>query len=194
MDDTQNLNQPVVLAAIQADTKAIEFQMASESLVGSLLRTLAATKPNGRFLDLGTGTGLSAAWLLDAMGPEGRLLSMDNDPAVLDVARRHLGRDERLTLVCEDGDRFIEQLSASGDQFDFIFADTWAGKYRYLDETLNMLKSGGLYIIDDMLPQPNWPEDHPPKAQALIDTLEARKDLRITKMAWSCGVVICAKV
>jgi predicted O-methyltransferase YrrM len=162
--------------------------------VGSLLRTLAASKPGGRFLDLGTGTGLSAAWLLDGMGPDAALLSMDNDPAVLEVARRHLGHDRRLQLVCEDGDTFVQRLAAEGRKFDLIFADTWAGKYRCLQEVLGMLNPAGFYVIDDMLPQPNWPEDHPPKVQALIKYLEAREDLRITKMAWSCGVVLCTKV
>jgi hypothetical protein len=31
-----------------------------------------------------------------------------------------------------------------------------------------MLKPGGLYVIDDMLPQPNWPEGHAAKAEVLI--------------------------
>ena len=32
--------------------------MASDELTGSLLCTLAATKPGGNFLELGTGTGI----------------------------------------------------------------------------------------------------------------------------------------
>lgn len=32
---------------------------------------------------------------------------------------------------------------------DFIFADTWHGKYLMLAEVLDMLNPGGLYIIDD---------------------------------------------
>lgn len=194
MNEQELRHVPAVLPSMLVDTGKIGFQMRSELQVGSLLRTLATTKPRGRFLELGTGTGLSAAWLLDGMGPEGSLLSMDNDPVVLEVAQRHLGRDERLRLVCDDGDSFVQQLAEHGEAFDFIFADTWAGKYRLLDETLNMLKPGGLYIIDDMLPQPNWPEDHPPKVQALIASLTSRSDLRVTRLDWSCGVLVCARV
>ncbi len=62
-----------------------------------------------------------------------------------------------------------------------------------LDETLALLNPGGLYIIDDMLPQPNWPEGHAAKATKLIEDLEARKDLMLTKQHWSTGIIICVK-
>ena len=194
MDKTQNLHPPKSLLAIEADTRKIEFKMASEPLVGSLLRTLAASKVKGRFLELGTGTGLSTAWLLDGMNSDSTLVTMDNDQTLLDVAHRHLGSDSRLRIVCEDGDEFVSSLSAKGEKFDFIFADTWAGKYRFIEETLGLLNRHGLYVIDDMLTQQNWPEDHPPKVERLLALLEEREDFLITKIAWSCGVVICTKI
>lgn len=194
MDDIHNLQPPIILSEIEADTKKLDFKMASEPMVGSLLRTLAASKAKGRFLELGTGTGLSTAWLLDGMSQDSTLVTMDNDQVLLDVAQRHLGNDSRLSIVCDDGDHFVKSLSSNGERFDFIFADTWAGKYRCLEETLGLLNRQGLYIIDDMQPQPNWPEDHPPKVKSLLDFLEKRNDFLITKMSWSCGVVICTKI
>jgi hypothetical protein len=41
-----------------------------------------------------------------------------------------------------------------------------------------------------MLPQPNWPEGHQEKASRLIDCLEHRKDLMVTKQVWSTGIII----
>ncbi len=72
-------------------------------------------------------------------------------------------------------------------------SDAWPGKYSQLDEALAMLKPGGLYVIDDMLPQPNWPEGHAAKAEALIELLENRTDFNLTKMNWSTGVILMAK-
>ena len=194
MNDSRNLNPPAALAGIIADTEAIGFAMASEPMVGSLLRTLAATKPCAHFLELGTGTGLSTSWLLDGMSKDSTLLTVDNEQKLLDIARKHLGGDTRLSIICDDGDRFVQTLAERKERFDFIFADTWAGKYRYLEEALGLLNKGGIYLIDDMLPQPNWPDGHPPKVDDLLAHLEQRKDMVITKMAWSCGVVICVKV
>ncbi len=51
-----------------------------------------------------------------------------------------------------------------------------------------MLIPGGLYVIDDILTQPNWPEGHAVKA--LIELLENRTDFHLTKLNWSTGVII----
>jgi predicted O-methyltransferase YrrM len=185
------LREPAALAAIWQSTRSLGFSMASEPLTGSLLRTLAAAKPAASFLELGSGTGLSTAWLLYGMDAQSQLVTMDNDEAVLRVLREHLGADARLKVVCADGDDFVHSLR--GQQFDFIFADTWAGKYRLLDEVLAMLRPAGMYVIDDMLAQPNWPDGHAQKAAALIACLEQRDDLIVTKLSWASGLVIAVK-
>jgi len=182
---------PPMYEIIRQATSAAGFTMASDPLTGSLLRTLACSKPASHFLELGTGTGLSTAWILDGMDGLSTLISIDNDESFLQIARSNLGEDSRLKLVVADGGEWIE---ASGNlRFDFIFADTWHGKYLLTDQTLSMLNPGGLYVIDDMSPQPNWPEGHEQKVSQLLENLEQRKDLQITKMVWSTGIVIAVK-
>jgi predicted O-methyltransferase YrrM len=191
MNDLTNLNEPKSIQALWADTSASGFTMASEPLTCSLLRTLAASKPGGRFLELGSGTGLSTAWLLDGMDSNSRLTTVDNDESLLLILRKNLGKDQRLTVVCADGDEFLRSLN--GQHFDFIFADTWSGKYRLLDEALSLVSPSGLYVIDDMLPQPNWPEGHAKKVDYLISTLEHRSDFHITKISWASGIILATK-
>jgi len=191
MKDSNALRQPQTIAAIQADTLAAKFDMASEPLTCSLLRTLAAAKPASRFLELGSGSGLSTAWLLDGMDAESQLITVDNDAALLSILTRHLGSDPRLEVVCSDGDDFVRSLH--GERFDFIFADTWAGKYRLLQETLDLLNPAGLYVVDDMLQQDNWPDGHDQKAVDLIATLEQMQDFHVTKLSWASGIIIAAK-
>jgi len=173
---------------IDEATKAAGFTMASDVLTCSLLRTLAASKPEGKFLELGTGTGLSTSWILNGMDNSSTLISVDNESKFLGIAQRFLGHDSRLQLVCADGGEWIENNKAQ--KFDYIFADTWPGKYLLLDEVLTMLNPGGLYIIDDMLPQPNWPDGHDQKAINLINCLDNRDDLSLTKQAWATGIIM----
>lgn len=189
----EEINQPIPQAynQIQEATTTSGFTMASDMLTCSLLRTLAASKPSGKFLELGTGTGLSAAWILDGMDAASTLVSIGNDKAFQDIADQFLNNDKRLSLVHTDGEAWV---NASLDQrFDYIFADTWHGKYLMLDEVLTMLNPGGLYIIDDMLPQPNWPDGHHEKAINLVKHLDSRSDLVITKQVWATGIIFGVK-
>jgi predicted O-methyltransferase YrrM len=190
---TDEINQPAPpsYTIISKATKDMNFAMASDILTCSLLRTLAASKPSGKFLELGTGTGLSTSWILDGMDAESSLISLDNNESLLAIARTFLGHDQRLTLMHADGEDWV--LSNKGQKFDYIFADTWHGKYLLLDEVLDMLNKGGLYIIDDMLPQSNWPEGHDAKAIKLVKYLESRNDLLLTKQTWSTGMIVAVK-
>src|SRR5260370_38434464 len=100
MDDLRYLPQPLELSSIKARTTEVQFSMASEPLVGAMLRLLAASKPNGRFLELGTGTGIATAWLLSGMDAGSTLISVNNESGGQLVAGSLLGVDRRLTLMC----------------------------------------------------------------------------------------------
>lgn len=176
---------------IDLATRKAGFTMASDPLTCNLLRTLAASKQGGRFLELGTGTGLSTCWILDGMDADSTLISIDNDLQSLEIARNYLGEDSRLNLFHGDAGTWLEENKHL--KFDFIFADTWHGKFLLLDHALHLLSKGGLYIIDDMLPQPNWPEGHQEKVSALIDALEANEKLLLSKLVWSTGIVLAVK-
>jgi predicted O-methyltransferase YrrM len=183
---------PPHLPAIEAATTALGFNMASDRATGTLLRTLAASKPRGNILELGTGTGIGTAWLLHGMDSAARLLSIDNDSAAQAIAAAHCV-DPRLTLVAEDGDAALVRLAAASARYDLIFADTWPGKFRLLDLTLGLLKPGGLYVVDDLAPQPNWPPNHGQKVAQLLEQLQSRADLFITQLDWSTGLLIAAR-
>ena len=181
---------PQYLEILKA-TKTLEFKMGSDVLTGNLLRTLAASKSKGRFLEIGTGTGLSAAWILNGMDPQSTLLSVDNNPDLVSVAKKYLGSDPRLTLQVADGGEFIKSLA--GQTYDFIFADSWPGKYNAFEETLGLVSPGGFYIVDDMLPQPNWPDGHQQLVDELLLKLDGLKDFHVCKMNWSTGLAVCTR-
>lgn len=190
---TAEINQsfPEAYNKIMEATAASGFSMASDVLTCSLLRTLVASKPAGKMLELGTGTGLSTSWILDGMDEQSSLISVDNDPVFLNIADNFLKDDLRLQLITADGGQWVE--ANRHKKFDYIFADTWHGKYLMLDEVLAMLNPGALYIIDDMLPQPNWPEGHQEKAVKLVNDLAAKPDLLLTKQVWATGIIIAVK-
>jgi predicted O-methyltransferase YrrM len=191
MDDSEIMRVPPVVEAIEHDTQRMGFTMASARRTGSLLRILAAAKPAGRFLELGTGTGIGTAWLLAGMDSSSKLDSVDRDSTVQEVAKRHLDDDSRVMFHVAKGEQ--QFLAEARTPYDLIFADAWAGKFDHLDEDLSLLRIGGIYFIDDLLPQSNWPEDHAGKVAALVNDLENRKGFEATKFDWASGLIILVR-
>ena len=181
---------PVQYNRIKDDTGRLSFQMNSDLLTGSLLRTLVASRKSGRILELGTGGGLATSWILDGMDQQTRLLTIENNAALLEIAKKQLA-DPRIEFLLVDGYIWLKEYQ--GEKFDLIFADAMPGKYELFEETIQLLKSGGMYVVDDMLPQPNWPPGHAEKADSFIHMLESRKDLILTKLKWSTGIIIAVK-
>jgi predicted O-methyltransferase YrrM len=192
MGDYENVASPPNLEAILEDTRRLGFGMACEPATGSLLRTLANAKPGGRFLELGTGTGVSACWILAGMDKQSSLTSVELAAQHNQIAKKHLGHDPRVEFVTADGNDFLAALSP--EKFDFVFADAWPGKFSKLEFALKALRQGGFYIVDDMLPQVNWPEGHTRKVVKLITALESRDDLLTAKLNWASGLIICTKL
>lgn len=191
MNDFNILDKPAIHEQIEAKSKEIGFTMPSDLYIGTLLKTLISSKSNANLLELGTGIGLSLSWMVEGMDDNSRLTTVDNDPKLIKIAKDFFAGDSRLEILCEDGSAWIKNYK--GEKFDLIFADAWPGKYSEIDETLDLIKVGGFYIIDDMKTQPNWPDGHQEKVDKLVAYLEKRQDFNLTKMNWSTGVIIAVK-
>src|SRR5215471_16039565 len=106
MSDLGYIVPPPQLAFLQERTRAIGFNMACENTAGALLRALAASKRGRRMLELGTGTGVGTAWLLDGMDPTSRLITVDINAGYQQVAREAFAGDKRLKIVNSDASEF----------------------------------------------------------------------------------------
>lgn len=191
MIDTIPHNIPKLYPEIKKKCEEIEFSMLSDIQLGSLLKTLVAAKPGAKILELGTGIGLALSWIQDGMDDTSKIISIDNDPELIATASEYFSEDSRVELICADGGDWLQNYS--GSMFDLIFADSWPGKYIELDVTLQLLKVGGIYVIDDMIEQDNWPEGHREKAQNLISELEEKDNFTMVKLNWSTGIIIMTK-
>ena len=191
MNDTIIQDIPKIHSEIERKCSAIKFTMPSDLYIGTLLKTLIASKPKGRFLELGTGIGLSLSWMKDGMDADSKLFTVDNDAELIAIARQNFGNDERVQVVCEEGAEWIKKYK--GEKFDLVFADAWPGKFSETDELLDLVEVGGFYVIDDMSAQTNWPEGHQKNVDGLVDYLERREDFVLTKLNWSTGLIIAVR-
>lgn len=58
-----------------------------------------AVKASGVYLDATFGRGGHARSILDALGPDGRLIVLDRDPQAIEVAENLFGDDQRVTII-----------------------------------------------------------------------------------------------
>jgi len=124
------------------------------------------------------------------MDTDSRLTSIDTDGAVQAVARNVLV-DERITFVLDDGMSFLQTQQPRS--FDLVFADAMPEKYVGLKHALDVVKVGGFYVIDDMLPQANWPEDHAAKIPVLLEQVASHPDFTTLPLVWSSGVAVAVR-
>ncbi|WP_233218659.1 NUDIX domain-containing protein [Deinococcus arcticus] len=143
------LATPPLVAAAQQEAARLHVEAACSLEVGRLLRTLAASRPGGRVLELGSGVGVGAAWLLAGMDAAARLLTVEADPLRAETAWAVLAPDPRAEVLHGEWAGALER-----GPFDLIFADCAAAKGE--GEALNLLvvalKPGGLLVMDDFSP------------------------------------------
>lgn len=80
---------------------------------------------DGTYVDATTGTGGHSEAILSRLGPNGRLICLDQDPCVLEIARGRLGdRGDQVRFHRGSFSRLFEVLEREGlEGFDGILAD-----------------------------------------------------------------------
>ncbi len=93
-----------------ADSAALPHQpvLLTEALAGLNLR------PGGYYLDATFGRGGHAAAILAALGPEGRLLALDRDPAAERCADARFGADARFAFARSTFGRLTDRVAERG--------------------------------------------------------------------------------
>jgi predicted O-methyltransferase YrrM len=125
--------------------------------VGRFLAMLAAGCHGGRIAEFGTGAGIGAAWMSDAMPSDCTLVTAEIDPVRADAAARVLAHDTRVRVLTGDA---LALLAAHGP-YDLIFADCGVRDASVFGTLVGLLKPGGRIVSDDLTPQRALPADSP---------------------------------
>lgn len=172
-------------------SRHLGFGEDSDERTGALLRSLAASKPDGHLLELGTGVGVGTAWLLDGMSAGSRLVSLDRNPETTDAARKAVGDDARVELIVTDIGEWLDQYD--GPPFDLMFVDTYRGKFVERAQLLEWLAPGGIYVADHLLPHPDWAPDQQELVEAFRREIVEDPSLAVTVLNWSSGLVLATR-
>jgi len=124
-----------------------------------------------RILELGTYTGYSALCLAEGLQPEGRLITIERDETVLNTARDFFNRSVYADRIISLSGNIQDHLIQQQGPFDLIFMDADKKAYRaYAEALIPLLKSGGLFISDNVLWKERVVSSQPDAiAQSMID-------------------------
>jgi 16S rRNA (cytosine1402-N4)-methyltransferase len=73
-----------------------------------------AVQADGRYCDATFGRGGHTTAILGALGPDGRLIAIDRDPAAIEYGRQRFGAEPRLTLIRGSFGRLEQLVRAAG--------------------------------------------------------------------------------
>ncbi|MXY77900.1 MAG: SAM-dependent methyltransferase [Acidimicrobiia bacterium] len=122
-------------------------------LMAMLVKLIGAT----RAIEVGVFTGYSSLSVARALPDDGRLVACDVSVEYTDIARRYwerAGVAAKIDLRIGPAVDTLDGLISGGETgtFDFAFIDADKGNYpRYYDRCLQLLRSGGLVLVDNAL-------------------------------------------
>lgn len=119
-----------------------------------VMKTLIKAHGCRRFVEIGTLTGLSAQYIVEALPAGGELWTLEKDPRHAQKAREVFAKlswgDKKIHLIEGDAREQLLQLEAQGP-FDGIFIDgNKAAYFDYLMWAEKNLRSGALILADNI--------------------------------------------
>lgn len=121
---------------------------------GKLLQVLALTCGARLILEIGTLTGYSGVWLARGLSPDGKLISLEANPAYAAMARATFadaGISDRAEVRVGPALELLPEL-VSCAPFDLIFIDAdKINNPQYLDWALTLSRPGSLIIADNIV-------------------------------------------
>jgi predicted O-methyltransferase YrrM len=140
---------PLVERALEIE-RELGFERSSIPEVGRLLHVLAGQRGRVRVGEIGTGTGVGAAWIASALPPAVPFVTVELDAARAAAASRLFADDENAKVLHGDW----HELMPAYAPFDLLFYDG-GGKQRPEldgDEVIGLLAPGGTVVLDDLTP------------------------------------------
>lgn len=168
---------------------------------GSVLRTFAAAVDAKNVVEVGTGAGVSALWLLEGMHADGILTSVDNEAEHQLIAKDAISQagisPNRVRLIHGNPQEVLDRLTEIAYDIVLISGKPLALE-AHVERSLKLLRPGGLLIIDralwnDKLADPAQKDPETVAIRGVIENLATNEDLQGSLIPMGGGLLVAVK-
>ncbi len=178
-------------------------RMQISEIQGHFLQLIIKITSSKKCLEIGTFTGFSSLTMALALPKEGKIITLDHDDEVVQVAKSFFKKsklEKIITPIVGPALDSLKQMLKNKEIFDLIFIDADKANYiNYFDISLELLKKGGIILADNVF----WHGDVYNKNKNDKQTniirefnLHVKNDKRVEKfiLPLGDGLTICKKV
>ncbi len=115
--------------------------------VGQLLQVLVASAKPGLIAEIGTGCGVSSAWMINGLRPDQRFVSLELDQPLHQAVSELFVNETRATFLQGDWRDLLKH-----EPFQLVFVDVGNAKDDGSDMITESTAIGGLIVLDDFTP------------------------------------------
>ena len=130
-----------------------QMQIALEQ--GQFLEIIVKISQAKNCLEIGRFTGLSSLCIARGLSEKGNLVAVDNSDEFLSMAEKYWRKaavDTKIKSIIGVGVEVMQSMIDLQHSYDFIFIDADKNNYpNYYELSLQLLRSNGIIIIDNML-------------------------------------------
>ncbi len=184
-------SEPELLRRLMEETsKTFGAGMLTGRVEGRFLKMLVQLSGARNVLEIGTYTGYSALSMAEGLPDDGRLITCEIDPEVVEMAKTYFDQSphgSKIEVKVGPALETIQKLYDENFTPDFVFIDADKVNYpTYYEATVQMLPPGGLIAVDNAL----WdgavlePEDRKASAIARLNSIIA-EDSRVENVLLS---------
>ncbi|GAA1853037.1 O-methyltransferase [Myceligenerans crystallogenes] len=128
---------------------------------GALLRVLAAAMRARAVVEVGTGAGVAALWLLRGMPDDGQLTTIDREVEHQRAAREAFAEEKidprRTRIIPGKPDEVLPRLTDGHYDLVLVGAEPYAYP-EYVEQAIRLLRPGGLLAVDNALYRDRVPD------------------------------------
>ena len=151
LENTSAFEGQIATAAHWTEGNTSAPQMMSGLAEARLLEALIVVGGARRVLEIGTFTAVGTLTMAAAVGPGGRVTTLERDPEVAQIARRHIDASvyaDRIELIVGDA---LDTLDRVEGPFDLVYIDADKADYpNYFDRALPKLAGRGVIVADNV--------------------------------------------